>query len=662
MRKREKEAKLKNATIKEKLETYVVQSLILAILIFVIGVGSVASYYLIEKADALITARTNAMVTGASQWFETQEAYVTALTTSVKQLGFDKTALPECQSYLASYMKDNPAVYTYYIGYADKTVSFGDGWEPTKEEYDPLTRGWYKGACETDGIYVSEAYVDANTSKLVITLSKAIKVDGKITGVVAADFFLDELEEVATSLGSSSSYAILIDTNGTIITHKNEAYLPAVLNDGSAVYTNYADAGISAKMFKPASRTANVTASRVYRAEYLPNCGFTVVYGTKFTSYYGASILFYGCCIVLVIVAIIISKRYSKKLLTKLFEPFNELNDMADNMAKGVLEYKANYTNHDEIGDLCVAIQNSNATVNSYISEISNKLSEMSEGNLNISIEKEYVGDFISLKESINGIAKSMRDTISVITETADAVHISAENVAEGAGGLASDVQQVTELVNDVNNQIGEIQQKFQNGLMVADESNKLSDKAMHYLEESNIQTAELLDAMKEITARSNEIADIINIINGIASQTNLLALNASIEAARAGEAGKGFAVVADSVRDLAEQTSQAVGNIETLIGESQSAVKKGNDLALASSDKMKQVVDITKQVDEHIGLIVSSIKEENDLVIAVSQNVDQMDGFATNTSATSEECVALSNELYNQVEVMNKEINTFRI
>ncbi|MDD6037514.1 MAG: methyl-accepting chemotaxis protein [bacterium] len=256
--------------------------------------------------------------------------------------------------------------------------------------------------------------------------------------------------------------------------------------------------------------------------------------------------------------------KFSKKMLVKLFAPFGELNDMAVNMAGGILDYHANYTNDDEIGELCLAIQNSNVAISGYINEISEKLSNMSEGDLTVEIDKNYVGDFSSLKDSINGIATSMRETMNIIATAADAVNVSAENVAEGAGGLANDVQQVTMLVNDVNVQIEDIQTKFTNSLEVADESMKLSDSAMNYLDESNKQTTDLLEAMKQITEKSNLISEIIEIINGIASQTNLLALNASIEAARAGEAGKGFAVVADSVRDLAEQTANAVGNISS--------------------------------------------------------------------------------------------------
>lgn len=651
-----------NMTLKERISSFVSRMLLQVILVFVIIIGSIASYYLMEKASALITARTNGMVTGAEEWFEIQEGYVRTISTAIEELGLTDTKTPTAEAFLAKCIEENPAVYDFYVGYEDGTSAFGSEWDVTPEEYDPRTRDWYKSALQTDGVSLSEAYVDAKSGKMVITFSRAIRADGKVTGVFAADFYLDELVALADSLGSSSSFAILIDRAGTVLTHKNAAFLPYADPDGTEHYTSYKEAGLVDKVFQPAERAKYVTPSRVYRASFIPQYGITVAYGTKFTSYYGASLLFYGCCIVLSILAYLLSKKNCAAMIERLFKPFDELHAVADNMTNGVINYTAEYTNKDEIGELCLAIQDSNAAIQSYISDVSEKLESMSDGDLTVNIEREYIGDFKPLKESINDIAKSMREAMTIIADAADAVHDSAENVASGAGGLADDVLHVTELVNAVNDEITSIQAQFVDNLYVADESMKLSDDAMKYLGESNSQTEELLAAMNEITDKSNQIADIIEIINGIASQTNLLALNASIEAARAGEAGKGFAVVADSVRDLAEQTTAAVANIADLIGKSTEAVQKGNELAVATSDKMKQVVDITEDVHNHIGMIVDSVKDETELVKAVSEKVEQMDAFATNTSATSEECVALSSELYDQVEVMHKEISSFKL
>ena len=167
---------------------------------------------------------------------------------------------------------------------------------------------------------------------------------------------------------------------------------------------------------------------------------------------------------------------------------------------------------------------------------------------------------------------------------------------------------------------------------------------------------------MDEIREKSVAISEIIEIIEDIASQTNLLALNASIEAARAGEAGRGFAVVADSVRTLAEQTGSAAARTTALIGESEDAVKRGNELVESTTEKMEHIVTITNDVNNMIQSISVCIDDENESVKNVKEAVYNMSSFTTNTQATSQECVALSTILNEQADNMQNAVKKFII
>lgn len=584
------------------------------------------------------------------------------ITDTLVKNGLTDVNIDSAQDYLASMITENPAAFDYYFGLEDKSCVFGGGWEPEPGEYDATTRDWYIQSKEIDGVYVSEAYIDAETGRVVITISKALRKDGQVIGVFAADFFTDEITAMTDSLASAGSFPIIVDSAGAVLTHKNPAYRPVPDDNGDMVAKTYAELGIPEKLVKPAKRASATTGKYIYSAEYIEKAGTTVVYATSHMEYYGAVILFFALCIILAAVTYIGCTRRSKRMIAPLFAPLGALGNVADNMTNGILDYNAQYRKEDEIGELCLSIEKTNAAIRSYIDDIGEKLSLMSEGDLTVNVDMDYIGNFAQLKESINGIAESLRNAMEVIVTAANAVYMSAENVADGAGSLAQDVKDVSEIVADVDTEIEEIQSRFDEGLNIANESMEIAESTKKYLGDSYTQLNELIQAMEEITDNSNGIMEIVNIINGIATQTNLLALNASIEAARAGEAGKGFAVVANSVRELAEQTAQAVANTTSLIEKSAVAVGRGNELVQQTADSMKQVVTLTDDVNAHIAAISKNIDEEAELVEKVSANMKNMENFTTNTQATSEECVALSEELYAQVDLMNQKINEFKL
>ena len=576
-----------NKTIKDRIESFVIKTIIAVVAVFVVVIGGSTSYFLMEKTSKLSTTRKDAVYQTAQGWFDAQTARVNLIASTLVEGEFTGDRLDEAEGCLAGMAAENEAAYDYYFGLADGTVRAASGWCPDPSEYDPTTRDWYTQAVASDGVYISECYVDADSGKVVITISKAMYDNGSLVGVFAADFFTDALTDMIDEQSSSSTFGILVDSDGNIITHKNEDYIPYTDSNGDMVATSYGDAGIPDKLIACDEETKSTTLRYVYRAEYLEDAGISVIVATKFLSYYGTLLLFFGLCLVLLVAFTITMKKQIRVTLNQMFDPLGELNEVADHMTQGILEYSAGYTNPDEIGELCLAIEKSNESIRSYIDDIGEKLATMSEGDLTVAVNMDYIGNFASLKESINGISQSLREAMTIIAEAATAVHQTAGNVAQGAGGLAQDVEHVIDTVNEVNDQIGEIEEGFQESLKGTEESMKLSNQSKEYLDKSYEQIQELLQAMDEITERSNNIAEIIEIINGIASQTNLLALNASIEAARAGEAGKGFAVVADSVRQLAEQTTEAAANTNRLIEESSAAVKRGNELAVSTTEKM---------------------------------------------------------------------------
>ncbi len=645
-------------SMKEKIANVFGKNFLVTSVTITLIIGVIASYLIITKSNALKNASANSVVQGASGWYNEQIGRVRLLAETLSYEDYIGTRFNASEAYLADCLTENAAAYVYYFGLSDDRCVFSDGWE-VPADYKATERDWYPEAfANPDKVSVSAAYVDADTGRIVVTISKAIVKDGKPVGVFAADFFVDDLLAMSDSLSTNSSFAILIDKDGTVLTHKNSAYVPATDEAGEMVATNYKEIGIPDKLIAPAHRTY----ASGYVSEYIETAGVTVVYATDFFSYYGGLILFYAISILLISVLYFLTTKKVRNVVSASLKPLEELSRVSEDVRNGKLGHSSGYRAMDEIGSLCRALELSNDTIKEYIDDISEKLEKVAQGDLTVEVTGDYVGDFAPLKDAINNIICSMKNAIQVISEASESVHTSAQNVQCGAGSLEEDVENVMEIVGNIEKQIDGVQNSFVESMNHVKEAGELSGNAIVYLEEGNEALADLVGAMNEIKDKSNSISAIIGIINEIAAQTNLLALNASIEAARAGEAGRGFSVVADSVRSLAEQTSSAAAQTTALIAESETAVNKGNRIVKATTEKMEHIVAITNDVNSKIRGISACIEEENNTVRNMKKAVDNMGAFTTNTQATSEECVALSAILNEQADSMQNAVKKFNI
>ncbi len=399
---------------------------------------------------------------------------------------------------------------------------------------------------------------------------------------------------------------------------------------------------------------------RVYTGKVLEEAGITTIIVDSGFHYYSGLLIFILSCIVLIITGVTMTKQVMDRHIYPLLNPLKELKTVAEHMSNGKLDYDPQYTEEDEIGTLCLAIGESNRKIRSYIEDVAEKLKALADGDLTAKVDMDYIGDFEQLKESINRISESLNATMHTILQSADSVHEHAKNVSGETSELSTSVADVNAQIKEAHTLISDIQQKFDANLTQTGESMRISSDATNALKDSYGHLEELLQAMKKISERSDRIAEIIEIINQIASQTNLLALNASIEAARAGEAGKGFAVVADNVRDLANQTADAVANSDNLIKESVSAVEEGNALVNIAVEEMKEVVAKTENVNAHIEQIAESIKEETSIVNEVAKSITVIDDFAKETAETSKECDEMTNGLYQEADNMHEIVGQF--
>jgi aerotaxis receptor len=167
---------------------------------------------------------------------------------------------------------------------------------------------------------------------------------------------------------------------------------------------------------------------------------------------------------------------------------------------------------------------------------------------------------------------------------------------------------------------------------------------------------------MAGITAASRRIADITDVIDGIAFQTNILALNAAVEAARAGEAGRSFAVVATEVRNLAQRCAASAKEIEGVVATSVAQIAEGTSLVTRTTSQMRAIDEAVNRVSTIIMEVAKASSEQAEGIAQVNQAVAHLDDSTQQNAALVEQAAATAQRLAQRAVVLDEAVRLFTV
>ncbi len=663
MKTKDKKIKIRRGKkgIAKKLVGAIMATIIMMVAVLLLIVYNRVSDTLLEKSENLLKETTDKALQETSAWMNKT---VTMLETQRDTIEYENMDVPEMMDYIKHTVNQNDAYPAgLYVALTDGSLyhaSFVPG-----PDFNALEKSWYQDGIQSEAFILGDVYFDEDSQSYVVGASGILKdAEGAIRGVAAADVYLDSISDIVADIQLEKTGGIfLVDTRtGTIIGHRDKEMTGRVMSEFNGDMYAYANEQIQ----KGASGLSLFEDNTYIQVAQVPDSDWTAVAYVSREEVLSDLVMLTGMMGTVSVVAIIIAVILIMILVRRIIgRPVAELNHVAARIAEGDLDQTIRHSSNDELGELA---GNFGRTVTrlwdyvDYINEISEKLQEIADGNLDFKLSYEYLGEFAKIKESLEAISRAFNDTLGQINVAAGQVSEGAGYVSDGAQTLSQGSSQQNDAVELLASHINEVSEGIQQTAKGAKKASQISKEVGSSILESNDKMQHMNEAIQKISSKSTEIHSIIKTIEDIAFQTNILALNAAVEAARAGEAGKGFAVVADEVRNLAGKSSEAAKNTTVLIEQTVEAVEEGTSVAKDTAASMMEVVAQAEEVNGLIEGIAEYSAKQAAATEEVIRGIERISDVVQSNMSTAEKSAAASEELSGQANMLRDLVSKFRL
>lgn len=634
--------------------------------------------YTTAKSAIMIKESENAKLTSEccseqiNSWLEKQSQMVENIGAGIEAEGNMD------YEYMCNYLKNifnnnnkDGYIFDLYFTNTDNKMASGSGYEP-EETIDFTQRDWYKGALDTEGIYYATPYLDTDSKKVVITMSKKIIINGELAGVLAEDIFVDTLINIVNKVQvPENSYMMMLDNNNGVVVHPNENY--GFVDDEPVAIDK-----LQGNPYKELNSNQEKTSlikdydgrTRSFFESSVKTCGWKIFMALDKDVMSKEANSMLPKFLISIIISLIFGILVIYVMIRKMLLPIENLAVAVEN---GDVANDIQIDRNDEIGKLQkgfnMMIHNLRALL---------KISREAVGNIgesSLELEKtikSVVEGSLTVDDKMNAIINIMNAQYSEVNEGINKI----ESFEQQIDFLENNFVEMESIIIEINKDLGD-------NIKSAAALRDTTSRTINNMENVFLEVKQLED-------KSKKINEIVATINDISEQTNLLSLNASIEAARAGEAGKGFAIVAEEIRALSEQTKKSSKNISELISdierniiETANSIKeskqayednlKNTNNVENAIDKIQKSISEFKNINIHLMKSLGSFSESKDIIKSsfekISENTsecmettEETKQISENQTKTVRHLNTRSDELKELAVNLNEKTNIFKI
>lgn len=515
---------------------------------------------------------------------------------------------------------------------------------------------------ETQNMVIDDIYENGDVLELAVGLP-ILNADSQLIYYLVGSYNYDILSDVLSSINiSANGEAFIVNTQGRIMGHRNTDLVRAQADlaeyvgvekiekkvvsgeTGVMTYENKKDTRLIG--YASINGTDWFLAIIVPRDDFMGPANDSIMLGIYITlgTLFAAGI-------------------YTITYASKIKNSLKGVTSRIELLANGDLKTPTKISrSKDETQVLSASLSHTVESINGYISELSKILSSISQGDFDVSVEGDFNGDFVIMKESLNSIINSLsqmlmsvQDSSKAVLETAGIVSESAVLVHTGSSEQSDSLMVLTEETRAIEENISEVNHNTR----VAGE---LMEKAKASMDTGDANMKNLLKAMEDINNNSLEITKVNRILENIAAQTNMLALNASVEASRAGEFGKGFAVVAAEVRELAAQSTESAKHASEVIDSSLKAIENGVIYAKQAAETFDDINEVTNKMTDITKQLEESVSVQKESLENMAEQIGQISNVAQRNLNSSYESTTASQKLHKQAEGLQNISGQFRL